>query len=142
VAWIDAGGSGKPELALDENTPLWDISPDGKMIAYAYWPHGKEKESIAVANIETSEIRYRFDIEPRDILRWTPDGKQLVYEMSDPKNLLGTVMGQIDLDASGQRLSQTSSGLVDYALDRSPDGNSIAYVRGREISNLVMLSAN
>lgn len=141
VARINAAGGSEPEIVLDENVSLWDISPDGELIAYAFWPQGQKKESVAIARIGTGEIVNKFDVSPTDILRWTHDGKQLIYEIPDPKNAAQMVLGRLNV-TKGPPAVSTTSNLVDYAIDQSPNGRQFAYIRGHEVEDMVMLSAN
>lgn len=135
-------GGGEPEIVLDENVSVWDLSPDGQMIAYAYWPLGAQEQIVAISDIASRQIRYRFDISPKDVLRWTHDGKELIYEIADPKNSSRVILGRLNIERSGPQARPVASALVDYALDQSPAGNSFAYVRGHEVDKLMMLYEN
>jgi dipeptidyl aminopeptidase/acylaminoacyl peptidase len=129
-------------MIRDENINLWDVSPDGRMIAYTYWQDGAKNESVAVADIDSRQIRYKFDVSPKEVLRWTRDGRQLIYQAVNPQNISQSIYGRLNVTSAGSSPVPVKSDLIDYAVDQSPDGDEFAYIRGREMENVVMLSAN
>jgi Tol biopolymer transport system component len=138
IARIEAAG-GEPQIVVDENVDLWDVSPDSKSIAYTYWPEDSERQNIAVNDIDTKELKYRFDISSRYLLHWTPDGRQLMYEQPDPNNTSLQMLMRQNVSPGSVRWSAVKVPLVNYFLDISPDGHRYAYVRGHLVSSAAML---
>ncbi len=88
-----AGSEGPDELILDENVLAKDkeyfrlggaeISPDGKLLAYAYDDNGSERFDLHIRNLETgAELT---DIIPGTLsnIVWTKDSKGVVYGLAN-----------------------------------------------------------
>jgi oligopeptidase B len=88
-----AGSEGPDELILDENILAKDkeyfrlggaeISPDGKLLAYAYDDNGSERFDLHIRNLETgAELT---DIIPGTLsnIVWTKDSKGVVYGLAN-----------------------------------------------------------
>ena len=138
IARIEATG-GEPQMVVDENADSWDVSPDGKSIAYTYWPEDAADQSIAVNDIDTKELKYRFDIASKYILHWTPDGRQLIYEQADPSNTSFQMLMRQNVLPGSSRSAAVKLPLQNYLLDISPDGHRYAYIRGHLVSSAAML---
>jgi len=138
VARIGANG-GAPETVVDQNTGVWDISPDGKSIAYSFWPDDSEHQNLAVADIDTGNIMYRFDVTSKYLLRWTPDGRQLISEDPDPENSALQILSRQDVTSNTSRTALDKSSLVNYFVAVSPVTHRYAFVRGHLISSPSML---
>jgi Tol biopolymer transport system component len=138
VARIHAEG-GDPETVVDRNTGVWDVSPDGKSIAYSFWPEDADHQNIAVADTDTRNIRYRFDVSSKYLLRWTPDGRQLISEDPAPENTSLQVLSRQNVTPDMTRTTLGKSALVNYFVAVSPGTHKYAFVRGHLISSAAML---
>jgi oligopeptidase B len=84
---------GADQLVLDENTLAdgkeyfrlggAEISPDGKLLAYAYDDNGSERFDLHIRNLETGEELK--DIIPGTLsnIVWTKDSKGLIYSLAN-----------------------------------------------------------
>lgn len=124
-------------LSLVKTGAGWPrISPDGKFIACQYKTEGKTK--LAIFSIDGGEPLKLFDTPPeanfRYGVRWTPDGKAISYrdwfdgiwlqplDRSEPTHLEGLPHEKL------------------YGFDWSPDGKSLAFTRGSQICDVVLIS--
>ncbi|MEQ1550335.1 S9 family peptidase [Sphingorhabdus sp.] len=88
--WV---GAGPDQLILDENElakgkdyfklGAAEVSPDGKLLAYAYDDNGSERFDLHIRNLETGEELK--DIIPGTLssIVWTKDSKGLVYGLAN-----------------------------------------------------------
>jgi serine/threonine protein kinase len=118
---------------------LFDLSPDGKLAAFATLEHtGEHKEKLAVVSAESAQNPKISDFErPRfGILRFTPDGKGVVY----PSRETGVDNLWLQpLDGSkGRYLTDFKSERI-YDFHWSFDGKQLALVRGHTDSDVVLI---
>ena len=119
----------------------WASSPDGKRYAYSSTDPASGRMYVVVKNVGEDGPGIRLDITPSRIFKWMPDGSSLVYqERLDAENPL-TKMFTIDPDRPQPKLlfSTEPDELIDVRYSR--DGKKVAVVRGRPITDAVMLSA-
>lgn len=140
LAIVDVEGSVSREIISDTSIEFYDISPDGKTIAYSYTDRTTNKTSIALRSLENGSILKTFDITPSRFLRFTPDGKALIYKNSDLKLAPVSSIWIKYLDDTPQReLVDFKQGDI-YWADFSTDGKQIACLRGRLSSDLILLT--
>ena len=106
------------------------LSPDGKKIAFA----ARGEIFAASAKDGGDAVRVTTTAAPEQAPAWSPDSRRLVYSSErDPANpAAGSGAARLVLyDFSTQKETPlTSSGAGDYRPRFSPDGKSIAFVRG------------
>ena len=126
---------GEP-VRLGEKELNWvGISPDSKSFAAGYQENGKPK--LAVAALEDGEIIKTFDV-PRLAnfrlgIHWTPDGNGVTYR--DWAN--GIWKQELSGGAPARLQGLPPEKLYGYGW--SLDGKQFAYVRGAEISDVVLI---
>ena len=126
---------GEP-VRLGEKELNWvGISPDSKSFAAGYQENGKPK--FAVAALEDGEIIKTFDV-PRLAnfrlgIHWTPDGNGVTY-----RDWASGIWKQELSGGAPARLQGLPPEKL-YGYGWSLDGKQFAYVRGAEISDVVLI---
>lgn len=114
------------------------LSPDGKWIAYLHWEGQAEvpPRTVIIPFAGGAPLK-SFAFDPQSPIRWSPDGKGLIYVETHAG--VSNLWRQ-PLDGSPARQ------LTDFKTDRiynfawSRDGQQLACVRGAETSDVVLLS--
>ena len=129
---------GEPEPVAVEASDLWDLSPDGKSLAYSFFDEKTGRWQVAVRPLESNEQIRTFDFAPLDVLVWTPDGAGLVYKLSTGPNPKTTLWRQPVAGGKSQPFAGVSPETI-YSANWSPGGEKLAFIRGREVTNIVIL---
>ena len=119
----------------------WASSPDGKRYAFSSTDPETSKLYIVVKTIGEEGPGTRLDITPSRIFKWLPDGSALIYqERLLAENPLSKIF-TIDPDSPQPKLlySTEPDELIDVRYSR--DGKKVALIRGRPITDAIMLSA-
>jgi len=121
----------------------WDgkISPDGRYFSFVDW--GENARDLAILELATGKIRRLTNMgdesekyEYAFFSRWSPDGKQIVYEYEGDFSELRI----IGLDGSKPRiLYRDEEGGYVRPHDWSPDGKQVLAFLGREGTNQIVL---
>jgi serine/threonine protein kinase len=153
VYYISYGDEAKlARMPIDGGTPqtisdlpingLFDLSPDGKLAAFATLEHvGEHKEKLAVVSAESGQSAQNaklleFERPRAGILRFNVDGKSVVYPTRD--NGVDNLWLQ-PLDGSkGRFLSDFKSERI-YDFHWSFDRKQLALVRGHTDSDVVLI---
>jgi eukaryotic-like serine/threonine-protein kinase len=119
---------------------LFDLSPDGKLAAFATLEHsGEHKEKLAVVSAETGQTAKLLEFERLRVgvmLRFSPDGKAAVYPIRE--NGVDNLWLQ-PLDGSkGHAITDFKSERI-YDFHWSFDGKQLAIVRGHTDSDVVLV---
>ncbi|HEX6283286.1 MAG TPA: DPP IV N-terminal domain-containing protein, partial [Pyrinomonadaceae bacterium] len=114
------------------------VSPDGNSIACAYRKDEADKWKIAILPFAGGEPRHVLDIPKpfNQILRWTPDSRALLYLVE--KRGVWNIWKQ-PLDGSpAEQVTQFTEDRI-YHYDRSSDGRSLVFSRGRILRDIVLI---
>jgi Tol biopolymer transport system component/DNA-binding winged helix-turn-helix (wHTH) protein len=138
LAKISKDGT-QSSLVSDDATNNFDLSPDGKFVAYGFFDAQNKKWKISVRNLTDNSLVKTFDAAASNFVRFTPDGKSIIYNISDIFRDGGNVWVQ-PLDGSPAKpLIELKNDKV-YWANFSPDGKKLFYTRGRTNSSAVLLS--
>jgi hypothetical protein len=132
---------GKPERVSGDyaaNAEGYDISRDGKMAVLGTYDFKSQKPNISLASLETGRTSrtFEYDSRHRGTLRFSPDGKGIVYPIREKG--VDNLWVQ-PLDGGPGRQFTNFTALKIYWYQWSPDGKSLALVRGDSPSDLVLI---
>jgi Tol biopolymer transport system component len=132
--------NGGPSVQItSEMAQQAEVSPDGAFIACNYFDSRSGEWSIVILRAGSGRIARSFSGVPsRAMIHWSPDGKGLLYLAS--ANGVSNVWFQAIDGSSPRQLTHFSEETI-FAFSPSPDGASLALVRGRETANLVLLES-
>jgi TolB protein len=131
-----------------EMTPLtdvapeyWDVAPDGKTIAYSFSDAAKNLTRVAVQTLEDKSKTTYLEIAPRDFLLFSPDGKSLLTK--PPSSTPNSISAIYSFPIAGGEARKVVSNPPEnfYWADRSFDGKRLAWVQGKVVSNVVLLTS-
>ena len=116
------------------------ISPDGKLIAYAYLDDQRRK-SIAVISVQGGQPAKTFPL-PSNVLvdigvglRWTGDGKAVAY-VDNPNGISNLWTQPLDGGTPRQLTNFTSEEIFSYDVSRNGE---IVVARGNLTSDVVLI---
>jgi DNA-binding winged helix-turn-helix (wHTH) protein/Tol biopolymer transport system component len=122
-----------------EIKPRLSISPNGKLLAYAYDEAlPATGTNLAVIPSSGGAPLHTFKV-PSDVsnLRWSPDGKTLQYLLT--RSGATNLWQQPAAGGEAQQFTKFSSGRI-FDFDWSADGNQLLLTRGEPSSDLVLMS--
>ena len=142
--WRAASSGGETKELSDK---LWTrpvISPDGQWIAgfYSARQLGTQKfpESIAIISSDGKQLRKVLPISASVSLtagpRWSPDGRELTY-VNHGKD--GDNIWSQSVEGGAPHQVTQFTGLTLFSFDWSADGNDLAFSRGIEARNVVLI---
>ncbi len=119
---------------------LFDLSPDGKLAAFATLEHsGEHEEHLAIVSAETGKTEKILDFErpwPGTPVRFSPDGKGVVYATRE-HGVDNLWLQPVD-GSKGHALTDFKSERI-YDFHWSFDGKQLALVRGHTDSDVVLI---
>ena len=132
---------GKPEQltkVLAESQSGYDVARDGKTLALGTYDFKAQRPNISLVASDSGQVLKTIDYDSRHVgrLRFSPDGKGVVYPIRD-KGVDNLWLQPLDGSAGHQITNFTS--LKIYSYQWSPDGKSLALVRGDTPSDLVLI---
>jgi serine/threonine protein kinase len=131
---------GKPERFTKEyaeTTSGYDIARDGKTMALGTYDFKAQRPNISLVSVDSGELRtLEYDPRHEGQLRFSPDGKGVVYPVRE-KGVDNLWLQPLD-GTPGRELTNFTS-LKIYSYEWSPDGKSLALVRGDSPSDLVLI---
>lgn len=136
--WKVSIEGGEPLLITDKHTSSPVVSPDGKLIACAYWDFKdmNTRLRIALFPITGGEPVKVFDM-PDSNVRWAADGRALTY--IDTRGGISNIwMQPIDGGQPRQLTNFNSDRIFNYAWSR--DGKQLLCSRGTVNSDVVLIS--
>jgi Tol biopolymer transport system component/DNA-binding winged helix-turn-helix (wHTH) protein len=131
-----------PAVIADEVTTdsYFDVSPDGKRIAYSIRDSDQKRTRVIVRAIEGNSSKTYFEIEPGYFLRWTPDGQNLAYAQYPRDKKLGEALWLQPVSGGPpQQVLNVTPDLLYWAA-WSRDGKELAISHGRFVRDIVLLS--
>ncbi len=132
------GGSPQTVSGMPIIQSQFDVSPDGKLVAFQTLVHAPQHNfTLAVVSTDSGETRHmELQRGLYGLLRFTPDGKALVYPTRE--NGVDNLWLQ-PLDGSKGRLITDFTSEHIYDFHWSPDGKQLAMVRGHTDSDVVLI---
>jgi len=131
---------GPPQTVTDRAmSGVFDLSPDGRFVAFAMLEHaGEHKEKLAVVSTDSGQVIKRLDFErPRfGLVRFNQDGKAVVYPTRD-KGIDNLWLQSLDGSKGKQLTDFTSERIWDFHW--SFDGSKLALVRGHTDADVVLI---
>jgi Tol biopolymer transport system component/DNA-binding winged helix-turn-helix (wHTH) protein len=139
--WKVPTDGGKPEQLTQRHALRPAVSPDGELIAYHYLDSDLDRSQwgIGIVSSEGGPRLKRFDFPPTltwKFVRWSPDGKSIAYA-NNPGGLSDIWLQP--LDGSQPRPLTDFRAKQIIAFDWSRDGRSLAFVRGVETRDVVLI---
>src|SRR5215831_7705508 len=134
-------GGGQPERVGNEIVEIngtFDIARDGKTAVLGTYDFKAQKPNIAIVSLDSGQLLQTMEYDRRHSgqLRFSPDGKAVVYPIRE-KGVDNLWRQPLD-GSPGRRLTNFTS-LKIYSYQWSPDGKSLALVRGDSPSDLVLI---
>jgi serine/threonine protein kinase/Tol biopolymer transport system component len=131
---------GKPErLSELPEYGLFDISPDGKLAAFAASAVGPRKR-LALVPVDSTQnaklVEFQHPAQSYGAVRFTPDGKAVVYALAD-QDSANLWLQPLDGSPGKQITNFKSEQITDFHW--SFDGGKLGMVRGHTDSDVVLL---
>jgi Tol biopolymer transport system component len=135
---IDGGQPERFSKEYAETTSGYDIAHDGKTIVLGTYDFKAQRPNISLVSVASGELLRTLEYDPRHEgqLRFSPDGKGIVYPVRE-KGVDNLWLQPLD-GRPGRELTNFTS-LKIYSYQWSPDGKSLALVRGDSPSDLVLI---
>jgi Tol biopolymer transport system component len=132
---------GQPEQVgneITDTTGSFDIARDGKTAVLGTYDFKVQKPNITIVSLDSGQHLQTMEYDPRHHgqLRFSPDGKAIVYPIREKG--VDNLWRQ-PLDGSPVRQLTNFTSLKIYSYQWSPDGKSLALVRGDSPSDLVLI---
>jgi eukaryotic-like serine/threonine-protein kinase len=134
---------GPVEPIVDTSTEYsyyWAMSPNGRKIAYTYRDVEQKRSKLAVRNVESNEPFVIMDIWPTGYIKWTPDSKRIFYHERQAVQAVDSKVFQIDPTDPIPKVLYSGEPDIVGDLSYSQDGKKVAVIKGKTISDAVMLS--
>ncbi len=132
---------GRPEQVTKDYAEFnagFDVARDGKTLALGTYDFKAQRPTLSLASLDSGQILRTFEYDPRHQgqPRFSPDGKGIVYPVRE-KGVDNLWLQPLD-GGPGRQLTNFGS-LKIYSYQWSPDGKSLALVRGDSPSDLVLI---
>jgi len=135
---IDGGKSEPVGDVLIEGNGAFDLAQDGKTIVLGTYDFKAQRPTISLASLDSGQVTQTLQYDSRHVgqLRSSPDGKGVVYPIRE-KGVDNLWLQPLD-GSAGRQITNFSS-LKIYSYQWSPDGKSLALVRGDSPTDLVLI---
>jgi eukaryotic-like serine/threonine-protein kinase len=132
---------GQPERVTKDFADFnagFDVARDGKTVVLGTYDFKAQRPAISLASVDSGQVLRMLEYDPRHRgqTRFSPDGKGIVYPVRE--NGVDNLWLQ-PLDGGPGRQLTTFGSLKIYSYQWSPDGKSLALVRGDSPSDLVLI---
>jgi serine/threonine protein kinase len=132
---------GSPQTISDlpiSGTGFFDLSPDGKLAAFAMLEHsGEHKEKLALVAVDSGQTRLlEFERLRFGLIRFSHDGKAVVYAARD-KGVDNLWLQPLD-GSKGRHITDFTSERI-WDFHWSFDGKQLAIVRGHNDADVVLI---
>jgi Tol biopolymer transport system component len=119
---------------------LWAISPDSKQLALVFFDNQSEKFKVRVRPVDAEEPSKIFNISPANLLKWTADGKNLIYRSLEPNpEMLSIVWIQSLAGGEPKQFLSVKPDRVS-SISQSIDGKQTLIIRSKVLTDAVMLT--
>jgi serine/threonine protein kinase len=135
---IDGGQPERVTKDFAEFNAGFDVARDGKTVVLGTYDFKAQRPTISLVSLDSGQVLRRFEYDPRHQgqPRFSPNGKGIVYPVRE-KGVDNLWLQPLD-GGPGRQLTNFSS-LKIYSYQWSPDGKSLALVRGDSPSDLVLI---
>ena len=132
---------GQPERVTKDFAAFnagFDVARDGKTVVLGTYDFKAQRPTLSLVSLDSGQVLRMFEYDPRHQgqPRFSPDGKGIVYPVRE-KGVDNLWLQPLD-GGPGRQLTNFSS-LKIYSYQWSPDGKSLALVRGDSPSDLVLI---
>lgn len=134
-----AGGEITEQPLYSQNTNLFALSPDGAQVAHVLYDDAGSRYRVRLRPVEKDESLQVFNITPSNFLLWTPDGKGLLYRENEPTRASSGIVWLQPLAGGEPKQFLSVKPEQVFNLSLSNDGKQILIVRGRLLTDAVML---
>jgi eukaryotic-like serine/threonine-protein kinase len=139
--WKAPMSGGEPIQITNHDARNPAVSPDGEMVACEYYDDASQKWTVAVLTLATGEPLRAFPQIPAGdnavAVRWSADGRDLLYALGD-ENEVFNIWAQPVSGGAPKKLTHLADDRI-FAFAPSPDGKSLALVRGKTASDVVLM---
>lgn len=125
-------------IVFEDSILEFDISPDGQYVAYGLFNKEKKKWNIAVRSIADNKLQKQFEVAASTFIKWTADGKGLLYNVSDVWREGGDIWYQ-PIDGGPPKLYLEAAPQKIYTAEVTADGKKLYYLRGTTTSSIVLI---
>ena len=135
---IDGGQPERVTKDFAEFNAGFDVARDGKTVVLGTYDFKAQRPRISLVSLDSGQVLRMFEYDPRHQgqPRFSPDGKGIVYPVRE-KGVDNLWLQPLD-GGPGRQLTNFGS-LKIYSYQWSPDGKSLALVRGDSPSDLVLI---
>jgi serine/threonine protein kinase len=135
---IDGGQTERVAKDFAEFNAGFDVARDGKTVVLGTYDFKAQRPTISLVSLDSGQVlrRFEYDARRQGQPRFSPDGKGIVYPVRE-KGVDNLWLQPLD-GGPGRQLTNFGS-LKIYSYQWSPDGKSLALVRGDSPSDLVLI---
>jgi eukaryotic-like serine/threonine-protein kinase len=142
--WKAPMNGGEPIRITNRDARNPAVSPDGEIVACEYYDDASQKWTVAVLKLATGEPLRAFPQIPAGgsavAVRWSADGRELLYALGD-ENEVFNIWAQPVGGGAPKKLTHFADDRI-FAFAPSPDGKSLALVRGKTTSDVVVMQSS
>ncbi len=132
------GGTPTQVQIQNRSSPLAQVSPDGKLLAYTAWGATLSSPNVlTVVPFDGGEPLYRFDLPAAAAgFRWAPEGKALDYSLT--RGRVSNIWRQPLAGGPPKQITDFKAGLI-FSFDWSHDGKQLALARGTMSHDAILI---